>query len=87
MSQIETIKEGWLHKRGNLKNLKTSKNSGYKLNSIKGELIKTWRARYFVLKSNGEFLGFNSRPSTLFQTVEPNNTFYIKSKCDDQLDY
>lgn len=43
----------------------------------RGEHIKTWRARYFVLKKNGEFLGFNCKPSN---DDVPNNTFLLK-KC------
>lgn len=43
----------------------------------RGEHIKTWRARYFVLKKNGEFLGFNCKPT---KNDMPNNTFLLK-KC------
>ncbi|CAF1083358.1 unnamed protein product, partial [Brachionus calyciflorus] len=41
----------------------------------RGEHIKTWRSRYFILKLNGFFLGYNTKPS---KTDEPNNTFYIR---------
>ena len=41
----------------------------------RGEHIKTWRARYFILNRSGAFIGFNSKPNI---NDEPNNTFFIK---------
>ena len=43
---------------------------------IQGEHIKTWRPRYFVLKSNGNFLGYNNKPTN---NEIPNNTFFVKN--------
>ena len=40
-----------------------------------GEHIKTWRPRYFVLSSNGDFKGYNGRPT---ETEAPNNVFFVK---------
>lgn len=45
----------------------------------RGEHIKTWRPRYFILKSNGHFLGYNSRPSSAQEINNQNNLFFIKS--------
>ena len=42
-----------------------------------GEYIKNWRARWFVLKSDGTFLGFKSKPIP-GQAVEPLNNFRIE---------
>ena len=46
----------------------------------RGEHIKTWRPRYFILKSNGNFLGYNIRPSSQNEVDNHNNIFFIKSK-------
>ena len=47
---------------------------GYDLCTI-GEYIKNWRARWFVLKSDGSFQGFKQRPNP---TAEPLNNFKIE---------
>lgn len=44
----------------------------------KGEHIKTWRPRYFILKKDGNFLGYNSKPSSKAEIDLPNNIFFIK---------
>lgn len=44
----------------------------------RGEHIKTWRPRYFILRSNGYFIGYNSKPSNNDDMSTPNNTFFIK---------
>ena len=44
----------------------------------RGEHIKTWRPRYFVLKTNGYFLGYNSKPTDNEEINLPNNIFQIK---------
>jgi RAC serine/threonine-protein kinase len=52
----------------------------------RGEHIKTWRPRYFILKRDGRFLGYNNRPLDKSEADQPNNIFFIKdckiSKCD-----
>lgn len=45
----------------------------------RGEHIKTWRPRYFILKSNGHFLGYNNRPSSSQEITNQNNLFFIKN--------
>ena len=47
--------------------------------TMTGEHIKTWRPRYFVLKSNGYFLGYNNKPTSPAENEDPNNTFLIKN--------
>lgn len=44
----------------------------------RGEHIKTWRPRYFILKSNGNFLGYNNCPNGPTEIDSPNNLFFIK---------
>lgn len=34
----------------------------------RGEYIKTWRPRYFLLKSDGSFIGYKERPEAPDQT-------------------
>lgn len=43
----------------------------------RGEHIKTWRARYFILKDDGQLLGYrnNNDPAN---NVEPTNNFTVK---------
>lgn len=43
----------------------------------RGEHIKNWRARYFVLMDNGSLLGFKSKPSP-GQYKDPTNNFTVK---------
>lgn len=43
----------------------------------RGEHIKNWRARYFVLMDNGSLLGFKQKPSS-GQYRDPTNNFTIK---------
>src|SRR4029434_315401 len=38
-----------------------------------GEYIKTWRARYFLLKSDGTFIGYKERPQERDQPATPRN--------------
>lgn len=42
----------------------------------RGEHIKTWRPRYFILRSNGTFYGFKIQPEHDMQ--EPSNNFTVK---------
>lgn len=42
-----------------------------------GEYIKTWRPRYFLLKSDGSFIGYKERPDAPDQTLPPLNNFSV----------
>src|SRR4029434_10754711 len=42
-----------------------------------GEYIKTWRARYFLLKSDGTFIGYKERPQDVDQLETPLNNFSV----------
>lgn len=46
-----------------------------------GEYIKTWRPRYFLLKSDGTFIGYKERPQDLEQRESPLNNFSVARKC------
>merc|ERR1711936_320045 len=41
----------------------------------RGEVIKNWRPRYFVLKSDGQLLGYKNKPIT---SSEPCNNFTVR---------
>ena len=71
------LKEGWLHKRGKQKQFFLNIWPGCSIGDfyIGGEHIKTWRPRYFVLSSNGDFKGYNGRPTEM---EAPNNVFFVK---------
>lgn len=43
----------------------------------RGEHIKNWRSRYFVLKDDGTLVGYKNRPDTSFQ-AEPSNNFTVR---------
>uniref|UniRef100_A0A7N4NXN1 non-specific serine/threonine protein kinase n=1 Tax=Sarcophilus harrisii TaxID=9305 RepID=A0A7N4NXN1_SARHA len=43
----------------------------------RGEYIKTWRPRYFLLKSDGSFIGYKERPEVPDQTLPPLNNFSV----------
>ncbi|XP_019504121.1 PREDICTED: RAC-beta serine/threonine-protein kinase-like isoform X2 [Hipposideros armiger] len=43
----------------------------------RGEFIKTWRPRYFLLKSDGSFIGYKERPEDPDQTLPPLNNFSV----------
>uniref|UniRef100_A0A671TRV6 non-specific serine/threonine protein kinase n=1 Tax=Sparus aurata TaxID=8175 RepID=A0A671TRV6_SPAAU len=57
MNEVNIVREGWLHKRG--------------------EYIKTWRPRYFILKSDGSFIGYKEKPDLNDQTLPPLNNFSV----------
>uniref|UniRef100_A0A8D2ZP04 non-specific serine/threonine protein kinase n=1 Tax=Scophthalmus maximus TaxID=52904 RepID=A0A8D2ZP04_SCOMX len=57
MNDVNKVREGWLHKRG--------------------EYIKTWRPRYFILKSDGSFIGYKEKPDLNDQTSPPLNNFSV----------
>uniref|UniRef100_H3BHT2 non-specific serine/threonine protein kinase n=1 Tax=Latimeria chalumnae TaxID=7897 RepID=H3BHT2_LATCH len=42
-----------------------------------GEYIKTWRARYFLLKSDGSFIGYKEKPETSDHILPPLNNFSV----------
>lgn len=43
----------------------------------RGEYIKTWRPRYFLLKSDGSFIGYKERPESSEQGLPPLNNFSV----------
>lgn len=45
--------------------------------SKRGEHIKTWRPRYFVLKSDGSLVGYKSKPEDT-ETAERCNNFTVR---------
>lgn len=42
-----------------------------------GEYIKTWRPRYFILKSDGSFIGYKEKPELSVQSLPPLNNFSV----------
>ena len=44
-----------------------------------GEHIKNWRQRYFILKEDGQFIGFKSKPSSQ-DLNDPLNNFTVKGE-------
>lgn len=48
-----------------------------------GEYIKTWRPRYFLLKSDGSFIGYKERPDAPDQTLPPLNNFSVAGASRD----
>ena len=42
-----------------------------------GEYIKTWRPRYFILKSDGSFIGYKEKPDLNDQSSPPLNNFSV----------
>uniref|UniRef100_A0A2K5ZJA3 non-specific serine/threonine protein kinase n=1 Tax=Mandrillus leucophaeus TaxID=9568 RepID=A0A2K5ZJA3_MANLE len=43
----------------------------------RGEYIKTWRPRYFLLKNDGTFIGYKERPQDVDQREAPLNNFSV----------
>ncbi|CAL8268397.1 unnamed protein product [Merluccius merluccius] len=43
----------------------------------RGEYIKTWRPRYFILKSDGSFIGYKEKPDLTDQSLPPLNNFSV----------
>lgn len=43
----------------------------------RGEFIKTWRPRYFLLKSDGSFVGYKERPESPELGLNPLNNFSV----------
>ena len=50
------------------------------LSPLSGEYIKTWRPRYFLLKSDGTFIGYKERPQDVDQLETPLNNFSVARK-------
>merc|ERR1719283_135559 len=44
----------------------------------RGEHIKNWRERYFILKEDGQFIGFKNKPNQQEQLADPLNNFTVK---------
>ncbi|XP_073769788.1 v-akt murine thymoma viral oncogene homolog 2, like isoform X1 [Danio rerio] len=44
----------------------------------RGEYIKTWRPRYFILKSDGSFIGYKEKPELTDQSCAPLNNFSVE---------
>lgn len=42
-----------------------------------GEYIKTWRPRYFLLKTDGTFIGYKERPQHVEALETPLNNFSV----------
>ena len=45
----------------------------------RGEHIPNWRQRYFILKDNGEFIGYRKEPSTEAELSNFLNNFTVKN--------
>lgn len=45
----------------------------------RGEHIRNWRPRYFILRDNGQFIGFKKEPSSDVDLVDPLNNFTVKN--------
>ncbi|XP_063061602.1 RAC-beta serine/threonine-protein kinase [Engraulis encrasicolus] len=43
----------------------------------RGEYIKTWRPRYFILKSDGSFIGYKEKPEISDPNTPPLNNFSV----------
>ncbi len=43
----------------------------------RGEHIKNWRSRYFILRSDGTLVGYKNLPDSQFLT-EPSNNFTVR---------
>lgn len=44
----------------------------------RGEHIKTWRQRYFILRSDGTLVGYKSYPEGASYQSEPSNNFTVR---------
>ena len=72
------VKEGWLYKRGGISSF--SVDTQFDNFIFLGEHIKNWRQRYFILKDDGQFIGFKSKPNTQDQINDPLNNFTVKGE-------
>ena len=46
---------------------------------VAAEHIRNWRPRYFILKDNGQFIGFRNKPSQVTDLNDPLNNFTVKN--------
>ena len=46
---------------------------------VLGEHIRNWRPRYFILKDNGQFIGFKNKPTHDTDLTDPLNNFTVKN--------
>lgn len=44
-----------------------------------GEHFRNWRPRYFILKDNGQFLGFRNKPTLDTDLADPLNNFTVRN--------
>ena len=79
----DIVKEGWLQKRGEIHFAHKGDASWLMLNAFyieyPGEYIKNWRPRWFILHSDGTFLGYKNKPQT-GAPLEALNNFKIDGK-------
>lgn len=63
--------------------------STYNFNNVYdlGEYIKTWRPRYFILKSDGSFIGYKEKPDLNDQTSPPLNNFSVAGQSSIEINY
>lgn len=47
--------------------------------NISAEHLRDWRPRYFILKDNGEFIGYKKEPSTEEELNKILNNFTVKN--------
>lgn len=45
----------------------------------RAEHMRNWRPRYFILKDNGQFIGFRNKPSQVTDLNDPLNNFTVKN--------
>ncbi len=45
----------------------------------RGEHFRNWRPRYFILKDDGQFLGFRNKPSLDTDLTDPLNNFTVRN--------
>ena len=84
------VHQGWLKKKGNIMIPNTnnfhmkhiygsSTVSISNLITLIGEHIRNWRPRYFILKDNGQFIGFKNKPTHDTDLSDPLNNFTVKN--------
>ncbi len=47
--------------------------------SLSAEHLRDWRPRYFILRENGEFIGYRKEPSTEAELSNILNNFTVKN--------